>query len=111
MPRGGVSQLFEVNEIGSRGTQNSSNGFLRFSAPGSHQLALLLEIARHSSSTCSFGFFRMISEDGCAGVQPSTVDPAACSGLNSSARRLHGGNTGSNPVGDATLRQTRCSGI
>jgi hypothetical protein len=38
VPRGGVSQFHAVNEIGSGGTQESSSGFLRFSAPESHQM-------------------------------------------------------------------------
>jgi hypothetical protein len=56
VPRGGVSQFHAVNEIGSGGTQESSSGFLRFSAPESHQMLCIGESAEHSPSPCNRAF-------------------------------------------------------
>jgi hypothetical protein len=52
VPRGGVSQFHAVNEIDSGGTQKPSSGFLRFSAPESHQMRCIGESAEHSPSPC-----------------------------------------------------------
>ena len=76
VPRGGLSQFHAVNEIGSGGTQESSTGFLRFSAPESHQMLCIGESAEHSPSPCNRFSDHQGRKDGSGGPTPPLLTGA-----------------------------------